>query len=90
MKDKIKPTRKNYDTFEANSNSYERARLMKAQIKALKNKSPDVSKLVGIRVPELRATFYPSTEAKRQKKIALLEKMNYKYEIINTSYKNNL
>jgi hypothetical protein len=68
-KGELKPNRKNYDNMPAAANSYERTKLMKEQIKKLKRKSPDISKMYSVSIPDLRITYYYMTNARCKKKV---------------------
>ena len=78
----IKPNRKNYDSLSANANRYERARQMKADIKAMKRKSPDVAKMYSIEIPAMRITYYFGTAKIQKNKILELTKRYPMYDLV--------
>jgi len=68
------------DNIEADSSSYERAKISKRQVK--KFKSPDLNKCYQINIPGLRLTFYPRTLKRMNAKLKELKKQYPDQEII--------
>jgi len=69
-----KSSRKNYDDIPAELSLREKVRTIRE--KALKIKSPDLSKMIQLEVPREHAWYYLKNEKRLQKKIEQLKK-NY-------------
>ena len=68
-----------YDSEKANLSNREINKIMKAQVK--KMKSPDLSKLIKLEAPSIRATFYLKNKAKLKRKIQQLKASGIDYVI---------
>ena len=64
----------NYSTVEANSSHDLRVKIGRDQIKKLK--APDTNKMISLRVPSLRLTYYFKTLTRCNKRIKELRKVN--------------
>lgn len=68
------------DNIEADSSSYERAKITKRQVR--KFKSPDLNKCYQINIPDLRVTYYCRSVKRMKAKLSELKKQYPQNEII--------
>lgn len=71
---------RNPDKIPAQANNYERRKIMNEQIRRLK-KSPDISKMASIEIPQLRIIYY-CKPSKCEAKILELNKKYSDYKLI--------